>query len=134
MLGWHALGRTVGVRALGATTTAHNGLAPSREGHRIRTRGCHNAVSLSLAFCLLMFVLTQPSFAGTYCGSDATLLGKLFKETSSDWWPDVLSYMDAITIGQIIKWWYRPECLYWPSFQSMFGIWTSLPGRGLLGP
>jgi hypothetical protein len=65
-------------------------------------RRCSNSISLSLALAFLVAGLTQPSLAGTYCGSDATPLAKLFKETSSDWWPEVVSYMDAITIAQII--------------------------------
>ena len=101
MLGWHAFVWTVGVRALGTIATAQHGLVPGRGGHCMRTRGCSNSITLCLALCLLIVLLPQMGLAGTYCGSDATPLAKLFKETSSDWWPDV-GLMDIYSAGKVI--------------------------------
>ena len=55
----------------------------------MRTRGCSHSIILGLALCLLMVLLTQPSLAGTYCGSESGI-GRVFKETSPDWWPDLM--------------------------------------------
>jgi hypothetical protein len=40
-----------------------------------------------IAACLIMFLGTNTSSAGTWCGSEAGDVNRIWKDTTADWWP-----------------------------------------------